>query len=180
MSHLNGTLAAACFAMAVLLTPSAGHAQAQQRAIKAMQLLKSVTAKLGAPRIEGNEAVGGKDAPALYFGTTKMNNNFDIVDAVGKENGERMTAALFVKGGYEYIMVTTSTPKPAGSGRVIGTILSGPALNAIRQGKAYYDDLTGVGEYAVYYSYEPIEDGAGNIIGVYCVGSEPIPDPPAT
>jgi hypothetical protein len=36
-----------------------------------METLKAMTAKLGAPKLEGNEAVGGKDAPALYFGTTK-------------------------------------------------------------------------------------------------------------
>jgi len=40
---------------------------------------------LGAPKLEGKEAVGGKDAPSLYFGTTKINNSFDIVDAVGKK-----------------------------------------------------------------------------------------------
>jgi hypothetical protein len=44
-----------------------------------MELLKSTTAKLGAPKVEGREAVGGKDALALYFGTTKINNNFEIV-----------------------------------------------------------------------------------------------------
>jgi hypothetical protein len=33
---------------------------------------------------KGTEAVGGKDAPALYFGSTKMNNNFAVVDEVAK------------------------------------------------------------------------------------------------
>jgi hypothetical protein len=60
-----------------------------------METLKTMTAKLGAPKLEGNEAVGGKDAPALYFGSTKINNNFDVVDAVGKEDGNGMTATLF-------------------------------------------------------------------------------------
>ena len=44
-----------------------------------------MTAKLGKPRLEGNEAVGGREAPALHFGTTKINNRFDIVDAIGKK-----------------------------------------------------------------------------------------------
>ena len=48
-----------------------------------MKTLKAMTAKLGTPKLEGNEAVGGKEAPALYFGTAKINNDFDIVDAVG-------------------------------------------------------------------------------------------------
>ena len=59
-----------------------------------MESLRAMTAKLGAPKLEGKEAVGGKEAPALYFGTTKINNNFDIVDAVGKEDGKGMTATL--------------------------------------------------------------------------------------
>jgi hypothetical protein len=54
---------------------------------------------LGAPRIDGRDEVGGRDAPVLYFGSTKMNNNFSVVDAVAEE-GERGTAAtLFVKSG---------------------------------------------------------------------------------
>jgi len=43
-----------------------------------------MTAKLGSPKVDGKVTVGGKDAPILYFGTTKMNNNFESVDAVGK------------------------------------------------------------------------------------------------
>ena len=101
-----------------------------------METLKAMTAKLGASKLEGKEAVGGKDAPALYFGTTKINNNFDIVDAVGKEDGKGMTATLFVRGGDEYIRVSTSVPKPDGSGRAVGTVLAGPALELIKAGKA--------------------------------------------
>ena len=95
-SHLVGSLIAACVAATFLLMPSTGSAQTDQRVQKSMELLKSMTAKLGAPKIEGIEAVAGKDAPALYFGSTKMNNNFEIVDAIGKEDGKGMTATLFV------------------------------------------------------------------------------------
>jgi len=63
-------------------------------------------------------------------------NSFDIVDAVGKEDGKGMTATLFVKGGDEYIRASTSVPKPDGSGRAIGTVLAGPALESIKAGKA--------------------------------------------
>jgi hypothetical protein len=168
-SRLVGILVAACFATATLLMPSLGHAQADPRVQKSMELLKSMTAKLGAPKVEGKEAVGGKDAPALYFGTKKMNNNFDIVDVIGIEDGKGMTATLFVKGGDEYIRVATSVPKPDGSGRAIGTVLAGPALEAIRQGKAYYGDVPILG---VPYTtgYEPIKDSSGNAIGIYYVG----------
>jgi hypothetical protein len=168
-SHLVGSLIAACFAATFLLMPSIGSAQSDQRVQKSMELLKSMTAKLGAPKTEGTEAVGGKDAPALYFGSTKMNNNFEIVDAVGKEDGKGMTATLFVKGGDEYIRVATSVPKPDGSGRAIGTVLAGPALDAIKQGKAYYGDVPILG---VPYTtgYEPIRDNSANVVGIYYVG----------
>ena len=133
-----------------------------------METLKTMTGKLGAPKLEGNEAVGGKDAPALYFGTTKINNNF-IVDAVGKEDGTGMTATLFVKGGDEYIRVSTSVPKPDGSGRAIGTVLAGPALESIKAGKAHYGEVPILG--APYITgYEPIRDSSGAEIGVYYVG----------
>ncbi|HTS53154.1 MAG TPA: hypothetical protein VMH26_07765 [Burkholderiales bacterium] len=66
-----------------------------------MAALIAKTGKLGAPKIEGTDPVGGKSAPGLYFGTTKMNNFFDVVDEVVKENGG--TATLFVKAGDEYV-----------------------------------------------------------------------------
>src|SRR5262245_66637354 len=99
-----------------MLMPSAGNAQGA-RITKSMAALKDKTAKLGAPKIEGTEAVGGKDCPALYFGSTKMNNNFAIVDEVAKEDGRGMTATLFVKAGDEYCRVAADVPKPDGSGR---------------------------------------------------------------
>jgi hypothetical protein len=80
-----------------------------------------------------------------------------------------MTATLFVKGGDEYIRAATNVPKPDGSGRAIGTVLAGPALESIRHGKAYYGDVPILG---VLYTtgYEPIADSSGNVIGVYYVG----------
>ncbi len=134
-----------------------------------METLKAMTAKLGAPKLEGKEAVRGKDAPALYFGTTKINNNFDIVDAVGKEDGKGMTATLFVKGGDEYIRVSTSVPKPDGSGRAIGTVLAGPALESIKASKAYYGEVPILGTPYIT-GYEPIKDSSGAEIGICYVG----------
>lgn len=48
-----------------------GNAQTYPRVEKAMADLKDMTEKLGTPRLEGEEAVGGKNAPRLYFGSTK-------------------------------------------------------------------------------------------------------------
>jgi len=166
---LVGNLTSASVVTTMLLVLGVAYAQADPRVQKSMELLKSMTAKLGPPKVEGSESVGGKDAPALYFGTTKINNNFEVVDAVAKEDGKGMTATLFVKGGEEYIRVSTNVPKPDGSGRAIGTVLAGPALESIKQGKAYYGDVPILG---VPYTtgYEPIKATSGDIIGVYYVG----------
>ena len=164
---LSLLLTAGC--LFAILMSGAGYAQTDPRVAKSMEALKAKAEKLGAPKVEGKEAVGGKDAPALYFGTTKINNNFDVVDAIGKEDGQGMTATLFVKGGDEFIRVSTSVPKPDGSGRAIGTVLAGPALESIKAGKAHYGEVPILGT-PYMTGYEPIRDVSGATIGVYYVG----------
>jgi hypothetical protein len=160
-------LAAGFFANSVLI-PSAGSAQ-DARVVNSMEALKADTAKLGAPKIEGTEAVGSKDAPALYFGSTKMNNNFAVVDEVAKGGGKGMAATLFVKSDGDYIRVATTLPNPDGSGKAIGTVLSGPALNSIKAGKAFFGEVPVLGTPYVS-DYEPIKDASGSVIGAYFVG----------
>jgi len=160
-----GMLVAGCL---VALIPTLGTAQ-DARVQKSMGSLKAMTGKLGAAKLEGRQAVGGKEAPGLYFGSTLINNNFEIVDAVGKEDGSGMTATLFAKDGDEYIRVSTSVPKPDGSGRAIGTVLAGPALASIKAGQAHYGEVPILGTPYVT-GYEPIKNAAGAIIGVYYVG----------
>jgi Cache 3/Cache 2 fusion domain len=88
---------------------------------------------------------------------------------IGTEDGKGMTATLFVNGGDEYIRVATTVPQPDNSGRAIGTVLAGPALEAIKQGKAFYGDVPILGvPYTT--AYEPIKSSSGEIIGVYYVG----------
>ena len=60
-----------------------------------MESLKSKANKLGTPKINGTDTVAGKQVPAIYFGSTKMDNNFDLVDEVVKE--AQGTATIFVK-----------------------------------------------------------------------------------
>jgi hypothetical protein len=136
-----------------------------------MASLKAMAAKLGAPRLAGRDPVGGKDAPGLYFGSSKINNNFDIVDAVSKQGGKGMTATFFARSGDEYIRVSTNLPKPDGSGRAIGTILdpTGKAIAKIRQGKPFYGEVPILGTPYIT-GYEPIVDMAGDLIGIYYVG----------
>jgi hypothetical protein len=178
-SFIVGIVAIVCFIATTFLVPNAGHAQADPSVIKAMETLRTMTTKLGAPKLEGREAIGGRvrNAPVLYFGTTKINNNFDIVDAVGKEDGKGMTATLFVKDGGEYVRVSTSVPKPDGRGRALGTVLTGPALESIKAGKSFYGEVL-ILDYTPYIfvgtphiaGYETIKDSSGAEIGIYYVG----------
>jgi hypothetical protein len=151
-----------------IFLPVVSHAQQEENVKQAMALLKSKTAKLGAPSIKGEDAVAGKSVPALYFGTTKMNNNFSVVDEVKKEKGG--TATLFVKSGDDFVRVATNVQKDDGS-RAIGTSLDpkGKAIAAIRSSNAYYGEADILGKPYIT-GYEPIRDSAGNIIGVYYVG----------
>ena len=153
----------AAFLATALPIPRAANAQDASVA-KSMQALKDQIAELGAPKIEGKEAVGGKDAPALYFGSTKMNNNLAAVHKVAEEGGEGMVASLFVKGeGDEYIRVATTWPK------ALGSELGGPAFDSINAGKPYYGEAPIMGIPSIT-GYEPIKDASGAIIGVYGVG----------
>src|ERR1700680_1448252 len=134
----------------------------------ALQLIKSKAATLGAPIVNGEEAVAGKIVPTLHFGATKMNNNFVLVDEVQKEVGG--TATIFVKSGDEYVRVATNVKKDDGS-RAIGTILDpkGKAIGSIRNGEAYYGEADILGKTYIT-GYEPIRDNKGDVIGIYYVG----------
>ena len=160
----------------LMLMASAADAQ-DARSATSMAALKDKTAKLGAPKIEGTEAVGNKLVPVLYFGSTKMNDNFTLVDEVAKEGGPGMVATLFVKAGVqqagaaaseEYIRVATSVRLPDGR-RAVGTILKPPALDSIKAGKPYHGEVQVLGT-AYMADYEPIKDASGETIGAYFVG----------
>lgn len=80
-----------------------------------------------------------------------------------------MTATLFAKSGDEYVRVSTSVPKPDLSGRAVGIVLAGPALEAIKAGKAYYGEVPILGTLYIT-GYEPIKDSSGGQIDIYYVG----------
>jgi hypothetical protein len=160
-------LSIGCVIGAALLMPSA--AQAQDAKVKtAMELLKSMADKLGSPKIEGTDSVAGKQVPAIYFGSTKMNNNSDLVDAVVKQAGG--TATIFVRSGDEYVRVATNVKKDDGS-RAVGTILDpkGKAIGSIQKSEPYYGDVDILGK-PYMAGYDPIRDQSKNVIGIYYVG----------
>lgn len=135
---------------------------------RSMEILIAQTEKLGAPKLEGKGPVAGKEVPGLYFGATKMNNFFDVVDEVVKENGG--TASLFVKAGDEYVRVATNVKKDDGS-RAIRTILDpkSPVIQAIKKGGQFYGEATILGK-PYMTGYEPIKDASDNVIGIYYAG----------
>ena len=160
----------------LMLMASAANAQ-EPRTTASMAALKEKTAKLGAPKIEGTEAVGNKLVPVLYFGSTKMNDNFTLVDEVAKEGGPGMAVTLFVKAGLpleqhapieEYIRVATSVQLPDGR-RAVGTVMGSPALGSIKAGYPYFGEVDVLGK-AYITRYEPIKDASGETIGAYFVG----------
>jgi cache 3/cache 2 fusion protein len=146
-----------------------GVSQAQDSKVtSAMQLLESMANQMGPPKIDGTDTVAGKQVPAIYFGSNKMNNNFGLVDEVaGKSNG---TATIFVKQGDEYVRVATNVKKDDGS-RAIGTVLdpAGKAIESIKKGEPYYGEADILGKPYVT-GYKPIRDASQNVIGIYYVG----------
>src|SRR5271165_2015187 len=162
-----GILGAAAFVVVGLFMPSLSVAQ-DQKVKTAMELLKSGEDKLGPPKIEGMDTVAGKQLPAIYFGSTKMDNNFSLVDDVVKQAGG--TATISVKNGDEFVRVATNVKKDDGS-RAIGTILDpkGKAIASIQKNEAFYGDVDILGKPYIT-GYEPIHDASKKIIGIYYVG----------
>jgi len=164
---LVGILVTGCLIGATVIQPSVGNAQ-DPKVKTAMELLKSIAAKLGPPKTEGTDTVAGKQVPAIYFGSTKMNNNLDLVDEVVKQGGG--TATIFVKSGDEYVRVATNVKNDDGS-RAIGTILDpkGKAIGLIQKKEPCYGEVDILGKPYIT-GYEPILDQSKNVIGIYYVG----------
>jgi hypothetical protein len=161
------TLTASILTGAVALATVNAMAQ-DSRVSVAMQLLKSKTSELGPPKIDGTDTVAGKEVPAIHFGSTKMNNNFTLVDDVAKQTGAATT--IFVKSGDEYVRVATTVKKDDGE-RAIGTVLDpkGKAIESIRKNEAFYGDVDILGKPYVT-GYDPIKDAEDHVIGIYFVG----------
>lgn len=162
-----GILTVASFIGGAMLLPNVGEAQ-DAKVKTAMELLESKAGKLGLPKLDGTDTVAGKQVPAIYFGSTKINNNFDLVDEVVKQ--VQGTATIFVKSGDDYVRVATNVKKDDGS-RAIGTVLDpkGKAIESIKKGEAFYGEVDILGKPYIA-GYKPIRDSAKNVIGIYYVG----------
>lgn len=153
--------AAAAFLMGAVLAAQAYDPKAT------IADLDSRLAKIGAPRLEGTDSVGGKTVPAIYFGERKINNNYDVVDAVRKAHNA--TATVFVKDGDEFVRVSTNVLTPEGK-RGVGTQLArNAAYAAVTQGQQFCGPIDVLGT-AFDACYNPIKDGSGKLIGVSYIG----------
>ena len=124
-------------------------------------------AKIGEPKINGTDKVADKEVPALFFGERKINNNYDVVDAVRKAHSA--TATVFVKQGDEFVRVSTNVLTPEGK-RGIGTQLArNKAYDAVSKGEQYCGPIDVLGT-AFDACYNPIKDSVGKIIGVSYIG----------
>lgn len=154
--------------LAAVGIPAGGSLAQDAKVVAAMANLKSKAEKLGAPKVDGMDNVAGKQVPAIYFGSSKQNNEFTLVDQVVQDSGG--TATIFVKSGDEFVRVATNVKKDDGT-RAVGTILDpkGKAIEAIKKGEAFYGDVDILGKpYTT--GYEPIRDSAKAVIGIYYVG----------
>ncbi len=125
---------------------------------EAMSAMKAEAKKLGEPKVEGG---------SLFFGATKINGDFALVDSLKAKFGG--TATFFVKKGDAFVRISTNVMKDGN--RAVGTTLDpvGPAIAAIKQGKGYYGIVDILGK--LYDTgYEPINSAKGEVIGVYYVG----------
>lgn len=160
VSHLKSIFACALF-LGLLTCQTYAQSEGKRAAdVKnAMKEMMAEAAKLGTPKLEG---------PALYFGTTKMNGNYELVDRLKEKH--KCTATFFAKKGDGFIRVATNVVKDDGS-RAVGTVLDpkGPAIASINKNEAYYGAADILGKkYET--GYEPIKNGAGETIGVYYIG----------
>ncbi|TSA38737.1 MAG: hypothetical protein D4R64_01995 [Porphyromonadaceae bacterium] len=125
---------------------------------EALNVMKASAAKLGEPKVVED---------SLFFGTTKMNNNYVLVDSLQAKYG--CTATFFVKKGNEFIRISTDVMQEGH--RAVGTQLdpNGPVILMIRKSKPFYGVVDILGnQYET--GYEPIKNADGEIIGVYYVG----------
>ena len=123
--------------------------------------------KIGAPRLEGKDKAGDKDVAAIFYGDRKINNNYDVVDAIRKAHGA--TATVFVKDGDEFVRVSTNVLTPEGK-RGVGTQLArNAAYAAVSKGQQYCGPIDVLGT-AFDACYNPIKDAKGEIIGLTYIG----------
>jgi len=104
----------------------------------------------------------------LSIGGEKLNGNFKQVDDFTTTTGG--VATVFAAKGEDFQRITTSLKNTEGA-RVMGTLLDkqGPAYGPIKSGQTYTGRATLFGRNYMT-RYEPIKNGAGQVIGILFIG----------
>jgi hypothetical protein len=165
-THMTHKRAASKIVSTLVLSLFASAAMASDPKA-AIEALDAKLAKLGAPKVEGTAKVGDKDLPALFYGSRRINSNYDIVDDIKKTTGA--AATVFVKDGDEFIRISTNVLTPAGARGITTPLARAKAYEAVASGKSFCGmvDVLGTQFDAC---YNPIKDGAGKVVGATYVG----------
>lgn len=112
--------------------------------------------------------IKGKLAPTLKLAGKPLNLDFAVVDRFTANTGA--VATVFAKSGEDFIRITTSVKNEKGD-RAIGTLLdrAHPGYKATQQGETFIGLATLFGRQYMTY-YEPIKDGANQVVGLVFVG----------
>ncbi len=125
---------------------------------EALTVMKNSAAMMGEPSVLND---------SLFFGTTSLNNNFELVDALQEQFA--CTATFFIKSGERFIRISTDVIQDGH--RALGTELdpNGPVIGLIEEGKPFYGTVDILGnQYET--GYEPIQNAEGEVIGIYYIG----------
>ena len=142
--------------------------QLQETIAAAMHALEAMIGGLGTPSRRRDQ----DPIPDLYFGTSRMNDRFDEVDALHRRTG--FTTTLFVlgqrAGNPVFFRITTNVKRRNGD-RVTLTPLNpkGDVARSLLAGHPTYGHVFILGAPYVA-AYSPIKDPAGHVIGATYVG----------
>ena len=111
----------------------------------------------------------GGATPVLSLNGVPLNDNTDKVDAFSSA-GKGNVATVFARSGDDFVRVATSLKKEDGS-RATGTMLGKdhPAYASLKEGRAFIGKASLFGRQYMT-RYDPIKDGAGQVIGIHFVG----------
>lgn len=156
MMKISKRIIAALFI--VLLVGCASKSEHSAIIKEALTVMKVKAAQLGEPSVVND---------SLFFGTSNLNNNFELVDALQSQFG--CTATFFIKSGQDFIRISTDVMQ--NDHRALGTKLdpNGPVIGLIKEGKSFYGTVDILGnQYET--GYEPIKNAEGEVIGIYYIG----------
>ncbi|MBE0466589.1 MAG: methyl-accepting chemotaxis protein [Candidatus Desulforudis sp.] len=100
----------------------------------------------------------------LYKGDVLMNNNFEVVDLIGRLTGDTVTIFRWDT------RITTNVIDQEGK-RAVGTTVSDEVAEAVlNRGVEFYGTANVVGHWYVT-GYKPIRDASGETVGIWYVGA---------